>query len=187
MNDAYPLDPTEQADNDLDGIGDNADTDDDNDGVLDPQDAFPNDPSESSDFDGDGTGDNADLDDDGDNVLDDDDPFPLDGTAWLDTDGDGIPDYTGPPPFSGDFETGGLGSMVTSSLATHVWVADSTNPISGVYSAMTTNQNQGSTVSGMMVALTNMVNDTDTDGDGIADAASYSFAYSVSTEGNWDY
>tara|TARA_B100000900_G_C20597646_1_gene724076 strand:- start:667 stop:4602 length:3936 start_codon:yes stop_codon:yes gene_type:complete len=187
LNDAYPLDPTEQTDNDGDGIGDNADTDDDNDGVLDVQDAFPNDPAESSDLDGDGTGDNADLDDDGDNVLDDVDPFPEDGTAWVDTDGDGIPDYTGPPPFSGDFETGGLGSMTTSSLATHVWIADSANPISGAYSAMTTNQNQGSTVAGMMVQLTNMVNDTDTDGDGIADAASYSFAYSVSTESGWDY
>ena len=32
-----------------------------------------------------------------------------------------------------------------------------------------------------------MINDTDTDSDGIADMASISFAYSVSTEGNWDY
>ena len=94
-------------------------------------------------MDGDGTGDNADLDDDGDNVLDDVDPFPEDGTAWVDTDGDGIPDYTGPPPFSGDFESGGLGSMTTSSLATHVWIADNANRISGAYSAMTTKPKPG--------------------------------------------
>ena len=35
-----------------DGTGDNADTDDDDDGVLDTDDAFPNDATESSDFDG---------------------------------------------------------------------------------------------------------------------------------------
>ena len=101
-NDEFPLDPNEQVDNDQDGIGDNADDDDDNDGVLDVNDAFPNDATEWSDFDGDGIGDNADTDDDGDNVPDDEDPFPLDGSAWIDTDGDGIPDYTGPPPFSGE-------------------------------------------------------------------------------------
>jgi hypothetical protein len=188
LNDLYPLDASESADNDMDGIGDNADTDDDNDGVDDLLDAFPYDATETSDFDGDGVGDNADLDDDGDNVLDDVDPFPLDGTAWVDTDGDGTPDYTGPPPFSGDFEGGAVGGIwQTSSLATYPMVADSGSPISGAFSAMSTNQNIGSSASGMMISLTNMVNDTDTDGDGIADAASYSFAYSVSTESGWDY
>ena len=38
-------------DTDLDGIGNNADTDDDNDGVLDDEDAFPLDASESVDTD----------------------------------------------------------------------------------------------------------------------------------------
>ena len=47
----------------------NADTDDDNDGVLDDNDVFPNDATESSDFDGDGVGDNADTDDDNDGIL----------------------------------------------------------------------------------------------------------------------
>jgi hypothetical protein len=188
LNDEYPLDATEQTDNDGDGIGDNADTDDDNDGVDDALDAFPNDPSETSDFDGDGLGDNADLDDDGDNVLDDVDPFPLDGTAWVDTDGDGIPDYTGPPPFSGDFEGGAVaGIWQTSSLATYPMTADSGSPISGAYSAMSTNQGVSNSASGTTISLTNMVNDTDTDGDGIADAASYSFAYSVSSESGWDF
>ncbi|MGJ8682767.1 MAG: hypothetical protein ACSHXM_20725, partial [Paraglaciecola sp.] len=40
-DDSFPNDPNEWADFDLDGIGNNADTDDDNDGVLDTVDAFP--------------------------------------------------------------------------------------------------------------------------------------------------
>jgi hypothetical protein len=188
LNDLYPLDATESADSDQDGIGDNADTDDDNDGVDDLLDAFPLDSTETSDFDGDGVGDNADLDDDDDNVLDDVDPFPYDGTAWVDTDGDGTPDYTGPPPFTGDFENGAVaGIWQTSSLATYPMTADSGSPISGAFSAMSTNQGASSTASGTVISLTNMVNDTDTDGDGIVDAASYSFAYSVSSESNWDF
>ncbi|MBT93192.1 MAG: hypothetical protein CMA61_05240, partial [Euryarchaeota archaeon] len=188
LNDEFPLDSTEQVDNDQDGIGDNADTDDDNDGVTDALDAFPNDPSEQIDTDGDGLGDNADLDDDGDNVPDVDDPFPLDGSAWVDTDGDGIPDYTGPPPFSGDFESGVIGgAWTTSSLAQYPWAIDSGTPITGMYSAMTTNQLIEGTVAGIEISLSNMVNDTDTDGDGIDDAAGFSFAYSVSTEANWDF
>ena len=46
-DDAFPLDPGELADTDGDGIGDNADPDDDNDGVLDAADAFPFNPTES--------------------------------------------------------------------------------------------------------------------------------------------
>ena len=53
-------------DTDGNGVGNNADIDDDGDGVLDIADAFPLDSSESVDTDTDGTGDNADLDDDGD-------------------------------------------------------------------------------------------------------------------------
>ena len=40
-NDVFPFDSTESSDFDTDGTGDNADTDDDNDGVLDVDDAFP--------------------------------------------------------------------------------------------------------------------------------------------------
>ena len=43
--DLFPLDPSEWADFDGDGVGDNADLDDDNDLVLDVNDAFPMDPS----------------------------------------------------------------------------------------------------------------------------------------------
>lgn len=40
-DDPFPLDPNEKTDTDKDKIGDNTDTDDDNDGMLDPNDKFP--------------------------------------------------------------------------------------------------------------------------------------------------
>ena len=89
VNDAFPLDATEDTDTDSDGTGDNADTDDDNDGVLDVNDAFPLDATEDTDTDSDGQGDNADTDDDNDGVLDVNDAFPLDATEDTDTDSDG--------------------------------------------------------------------------------------------------
>lgn len=98
--DVFPDEPSEWADADGDGTGDNADLNDDNDGYLDENDAFPTDPSEWIDTDGDGVGDNtdvfindplewsdsdndgignnADLDDDNDGLLDVDDPYPAD-------------------------------------------------------------------------------------------------------------
>lgn len=79
-------------DTDGDGIPNNDDPDDDNDGVQDVDDAFPLDPNESLDTDNDGIGNNADLDDDGDGILDIDDLFPLDDTETVDFDGDGIGD-----------------------------------------------------------------------------------------------
>jgi len=172
-NDEFPLDPDEQVDNDQDGIGDNADDDDDNDGVLDANDAFPNDPTESSDFDGDGVGDNADTDDDGDNVPDDEDPFPYDGSAWIDTDGDGIADYTGPPPFSGDFESGSLGGGWTSSGNVADWFVQSNTVISGVYSAETGDISEGQ--SSKLEIIVNGINGTG------------EFAYQTSSEANWDF
>ena len=68
--DAFPLDQTESVDTDGDGIGNNADTDDDGDEVPDTEDAFPLDATEAYDADGDGIGDNADEDDDNDFVKD---------------------------------------------------------------------------------------------------------------------
>ena len=59
-----------ELDTDLDGLGDLADADDDNDGVEDSSDDFPLDASESVDTDGDGLGNNADLDDDDDTFTD---------------------------------------------------------------------------------------------------------------------
>ncbi|NHN37147.1 hypothetical protein G8764_07570 [Pseudomaricurvus alcaniphilus] len=69
--DAFPLDPEEWKDNDLDGTGDNADTDDDNDGIADAEDNCPfvaN--SQQSDLNGNGAGLGCDYDDDSDGLPD---------------------------------------------------------------------------------------------------------------------
>jgi hypothetical protein len=78
------------SDTDLDGLINNFDSDDDNDGVLDSDDAFPLDENETVDTDSDGTGNNADTDDDNDGVLDIYDDLPFDATEQVDTDGDGL-------------------------------------------------------------------------------------------------
>ena len=114
--DLFPLDGTESADADSDGIGNNADTDDDADGLSDAStDPYPNDTDNDglannmdSDDDNDGIMDTEDTmpldsdndsqnndidsDDDGDSVADAVDDFPLDPAASVDTDGDGMPD-----------------------------------------------------------------------------------------------
>ena len=75
-NDALPLNQGEWSDNDLDGIGDNSDTDDDNDDLLDSdEEAIGTDPKD------------ADTDDDG--FKDGVDAFPKDPAEWADSDGDG--------------------------------------------------------------------------------------------------
>ena len=78
--DLFPYDPTECYDNDGDGIGDNADPNDDNDPRNDDEDAFPFDPTEWEDTDLDGIGNNADDDDDNDGVPDAEDRDPTDPT-----------------------------------------------------------------------------------------------------------
>jgi hypothetical protein len=77
--DELPLDETEWVDTDDDGTGDNADTDDDNDGLLDDDEATA------------GT-DPLNPDTDGDTHEDGDDAFPLNATEWSDNDEDGIGD-----------------------------------------------------------------------------------------------
>jgi hypothetical protein len=100
--------PINSLDTDGDGIIDELDNDDDNDGVEDTQDPFPNNPFEVADSDGDGVGDNSDLfpfdalesrDTDNDGYGDNQDVFPLDETEWSDTDGDGEGDNADPFPF----------------------------------------------------------------------------------------
>ena len=103
-SDIFPLDSTEWADNDLDGIGDNGDRDDDNDGFDDIQETLycneNTDPLDSEDSpldtDSDGKCNWIDYDDDGDGFYDSIDLFPLDSSEWSDFDGDGIGDNADP-------------------------------------------------------------------------------------------
>ena len=93
--DAFPNDPFEHLDTDGDGIGDNADNDDDNDGFTDKQESLcktnPKDSNSSpTDNDGDKILDCVDTDDDNDGVKDKDDVFPLDDSEYIDTDKDEI-------------------------------------------------------------------------------------------------
>ncbi|NDF34141.1 MAG: hypothetical protein EB157_06230, partial [Euryarchaeota archaeon] len=111
---------------DGDGIGNNSDTDDDNDGVADTNDAFPLDSEETLDTDNDGIGDNSDTDVDGDGVDNDYDmDFPgnenladenTNGIADIgetDTDGDGVIDaldaFPSDPNETADSDSDGVG------------------------------------------------------------------------------
>ncbi len=93
--DEFPRDNSEWSDNDLDGIGDNADDDDDNDYWKDTAElACWTDPLSSFSFppdnDADGICDIIDNDDDNDGTVDESDEFPFNSAEWLDTDSDGI-------------------------------------------------------------------------------------------------
>ena len=79
-------------DTDGDGMTDDVDTDDDNDGTPDATDAFPLDDSEDTDTDGDGIGNNADEDDDGDTVPDAEEEANGTDPLLADTDEDTVDD-----------------------------------------------------------------------------------------------
>ncbi|MDC3238988.1 gliding motility-associated C-terminal domain-containing protein, partial [Flavobacteriaceae bacterium] len=90
-------DDTENLDTDKDGIGNNADQDDDGDGYSDLDEITCNtDPlkrsSRPEDYDRDLSPDCVDTDDDNDGCLDQEDLFPLNERECKDTDGDGIGD-----------------------------------------------------------------------------------------------
>jgi len=94
--DAFPGDPLEWLDTDGDGVGNNTDPDDDEDGISDIYEnqlgTDPLDPNDTpSDFNANGIPD-ALEDSDGDGYNDDIDLYPLDPTRALDNDGDGIAD-----------------------------------------------------------------------------------------------
>ena len=97
--DVFPYDASEWSDNDGDGVGDNADLNDDGDAWTDLEEiACDTDPMDASsvpaDYDGNMVCDKLDPDDDGDGVNDDIDDFPFDANEYVDSDGDGIGDFT---------------------------------------------------------------------------------------------
>jgi ABC-type branched-subunit amino acid transport system substrate-binding protein len=94
-DDWAPLDPSEWVDMDDDGIGNNADFDDDGDSWADIREIECGyDPLSASstppDFDSDNECDEIDYDDDNDGYPDNDDWAPLNPSEWVDTDDDGI-------------------------------------------------------------------------------------------------
>ena len=93
LPDAFPLDPTEWEDTDSDGIGNNADLDDDGDGYLDEYEIICGTSSTNQgnvplDYDGDLIPDCIDDNDDNDYCLDVDDEQPLNENICIDTDKD---------------------------------------------------------------------------------------------------
>ena len=88
-DDLFPLDPNEQADDDGDGVGNNADSDDDNDGVLDVDDQCPGTATDDSNIDTNGCGDNQRNDDDQDGVHNGVDQCANTPSSDLDVDGNG--------------------------------------------------------------------------------------------------
>ena len=101
--DMFRLDPFDWTDFDLDGLGDNADNDDDNDGALDHLDAFPLNSSEQLDSDLDGIGNKSDADNDNDGVMNEMDFLPLDPNESADADGDGVGDNADFFPISAEY------------------------------------------------------------------------------------
>jgi len=106
---------TIQADTDRDGIADNTDIDDDNDGYADWEDRFPKDASEHVDTDNDGIGNNADLDDDNDGLSDADEITAGSDPLNPDSDGDGMLDGADPRPIIfgdlADFDNDGIADI----------------------------------------------------------------------------
>ncbi len=82
---------------DRDGMPNDIDQDDDNDGVADADDAFMLDPSEWADPDRDDIGNNLDADDDGDGIPDDNNANGVPDFEELDMDSDGLPRHGAVP------------------------------------------------------------------------------------------
>ena len=99
--DAFPTDPLEWFDTDGNGVGNNTDADDDNDGYSDADEvSCGSDPLDDSivpaDFDADSIPNCIDTDDDNDGFIDSEDDLPLNTQEWIDTDGDTIGDNADP-------------------------------------------------------------------------------------------
>lgn len=96
--DVFIWDDREWYDEEPDGLGDNEDPDDDNDGAPDLWDDMEYNSQGFADLDNDNIPNDLDDDIDGDQVENSVDIFPYDDTEWLDTDGDTIGDNTDSDP-----------------------------------------------------------------------------------------
>ncbi|MCE9687911.1 thrombospondin type 3 repeat-containing protein, partial [Shewanella sp. AS16] len=107
---------TMQLDTDSDGIADDRDSDDDNDGKPDWADAFPTDATEWLDTDRDGIGNNSDTDDDNDGLSDADEITAGSDPLNPDSDDDGVLDGADPSPTVAgdlaDFDNDGIADIV---------------------------------------------------------------------------
>jgi gliding motility-associated-like protein len=125
--DVFPLDPTEWADLDGDGIGDNSDPDVDGDGIPNQADTTPVGGTIPvagvSDFDGDGISDDFDLDDDNDGLSDEVEATLGSNPKNIDSDQDGVTD--GQEVTDGTDPTDSCDLVVSSqSIAEHIALWD---------------------------------------------------------------
>jgi len=115
--DVFPHDPTEHADLDGDGIGDDADSDRDGDGFCDPgeqggcagEDLFADDPTEHADSNGNQIGDNDEVDADGDGLTAAEELELGSDPTLRDTDGDGVFDLQDDCPLVAEEDVDGDG------------------------------------------------------------------------------
>ena len=135
--DACPLDSAEAVDTDADGIGDNADLDDDNDGLRDYADNCPldNNPGQE-DFDGDGQGDACDADDDNDGLSDEEETAAGTDPFNADSDGDGTNDGTDLAPLDPDYNTF---NAIETVAAEYLLIYDSTPQVTNPSISMAAN------------------------------------------------
>lgn len=134
-------------DSDGDGLKDDVDPDDDNDGVVDAEDAFPFDPDESADLDGDGVGDNADA-------------FPNDPTEVADTDGDGVGDFA-----DADADNDGLPDALEMNAFGSLTTPLAEIPSDGGSATQVVDLSAYGVVIGSQVTLSQLVADGDLDGE----------------------
>jgi len=178
--DAFPTNPSESLDTDGDGVGNNADPDDDNDGLADEFDDLPLNASEQHDFDKDGIGNNADADDDNDGLSDQQELI-LGTNSWLaDTDLDGVNDGLDAFPTDNsettDTDGDGIGNNADND--------DDNDGYVDIVDAMPTDVNEWADTDADGIGNNA---DTDDDNDGVedsADAFPYTASESVDTDGD---
>lgn len=174
INDAFPEDAAETSDLDLDGIGDNADTDRDGDGISNVYETQvgtdPNDQTSTpSDLDTDGIPDSIDTDRDGDGVVNAQDVFPNDASETTDLDADGIGDNS-----DTDRDGDGISNVFESKVGTNPNDGTSTPPdldSDGIPDSLDSDRDGDGVLNEADVFPNDAAEQSDLDGDGIGDNA----------------